>query len=89
MTSYATLLREELAELLGMDAAALSDSTNFSDLGVDSLVGLRFIRRVQEAIGREVDFEWMFDYPTIGQLSTFLDSQFNRGAPVGSTLASV
>jgi acyl carrier protein len=51
-------------------------TTSFADLGMDSLVGLRFSRKIQDLLGVEIELEWLFDYPTIRQLSEFLDEPF-------------
>jgi acyl carrier protein len=75
MTKREQGLRDALAELMEIDARELSLIVTFAEQGVDSLVGLRFAQKIEELCGREVELEWLFDYPTIRQLSQFLDKQ--------------
>ena len=80
-------LREALAELLGSEVHKVSVTTSFADLGMDSLTGLRFSRKIQDLLGVEMELEWLFDYPTIRQLSQFLDGRFG-GLERGATSAN-
>lgn len=72
MTDRETILREALADVLQIDAEQVSLTLTFSEQGVDSLTGLRFGRKVQDALELEIDPEWLLDYPSIRQLSEFL-----------------
>jgi acyl carrier protein len=49
---------------------------SFADQGLDSLAGLRYSRKIQDLLDAEIELEWLFDHPTISQLSEFLDRQF-------------
>lgn len=75
MTRREERLRDALAELMEIDAHEISLTMTFAEQGVDSLVGLRFARKIEELCGMETELEWLFDYPTIRQLSQFLDRQ--------------
>lgn len=68
-----TRLQQALAELLGVDVQAVSPTMRFDDLGLDSLLGLRFSRSIAELVNIEADLEWIFDYPTVRELSGFLE----------------
>jgi aryl carrier-like protein len=76
MSSREQLLRSALAELIDVDAHAVCVNTPFAEQGIDSLLGLRFVRRVQDLLGAEVELEWLFDHPSIRELSAFLDERF-------------
>jgi acyl carrier protein len=73
-------LRDALAELLQLDPDHMSTTVSFDEFGVDSLIGLRFARKVQDLTGRYVDAEWLFDYPTLSRFAAFLASQSPYGA---------
>jgi acyl carrier protein len=66
-------LRTALASVMEVDEKNLSLTADLSEQGVDSLIGLRFAREIEELTGLEVQLEWLFDYPTIQQLSAFLE----------------
>lgn len=70
-----TRLRNALAELLQVDVQQISPTTSFDDLGLDSLLGLRFARKIGEIVEVETDLEWIFDYPTVRELSGFLEQR--------------
>ena len=72
-----------IAEESGLALTDLSDSTVFSDVGIDSLMGLTVSARFKEELDVDFDFNAMFfDYPTVGDLKTFL------GEPEASTASS-
>ncbi|MFJ2479053.1 acyl carrier protein [Pseudomonas sp. NPDC087598] len=77
MKDLESRLRVELATLLGIDSTQLSPTAKFDELGVDSLIGLRFARKVHDLTDIEIDIESVFDYPTLTQLVTFLEAQLN------------
>lgn len=71
-------LRDALADLLGIDASQVSLTESFAVQGVDSLVGLRLTRKLQDALDAEIELEWLFDNPNIRELSQFLDDRFGE-----------
>ena len=68
-----TRMLQTLADLLGVDVQQISPTMNFGELGLDSLLGLRFARKIGELTNVETDLEWIFDYPTVRELSGFLE----------------
>ncbi|KAL2170142.1 hypothetical protein VTG60DRAFT_5164 [Thermothelomyces hinnuleus] len=64
-----------IAEESGLAVADLeSDSTNFSDVGIDSLLGLTISARFKEELDLDLDFNALFyEYPTVGHLRTLLE----------------
>ncbi len=85
MSSREQLLRCALAEVIEVEAHDVCVRTPFAEQGVDSLLGLRFVRRMQDLLGAEIELEWLFDHPSIEELSVFLDQRFGAiGARPGS-----
>jgi acyl carrier protein len=70
-----TRMLQTLADLLGVDVQQISSTMHFGELGLDSLLGLRFARKIGELTNVEIDLEWIFDYPTVRDLSGFLEHQ--------------
>lgn len=70
--NYEQALRDALAALMEIEPAALALDQRLDEQGVDSLVGLRFARKVEDLIGAPVDLEWIYDYPTIAALAAHL-----------------
>lgn len=82
MPDYEQYLHTALAELMAIDPAQLSLTTPLTEQGVDSLIGLRLARKIQDLIGDEVEveLEWIFDYPSIAELAQFLTTRFGHAA---------
>lgn len=78
MSRHEQWLRNAFSELTGIDANQISSTQSFADLGVDSLVGLRLTRKLQDFLETEVELEWIFDNPSIYELSRFLDARFGE-----------
>jgi acyl carrier protein len=76
MSKHDEWLRTVLSELMQVDASQISSTQSFADQGMDSLVGLRLTRKLEDLLGVEVELEWLFDNPTIQDLSRFLDERF-------------
>jgi acyl carrier protein len=74
MTVLETFLQAALATALTCEPNDVSITEDFGVHGVDSLVGLRFARRIQDHLGREIEIEWLYDHPSIAQLAAFLET---------------
>jgi acyl carrier protein len=66
-----------LREALGTDATMVTSHTGFGELGLDSIAGLRFARRAEDALGMHIELEWLFDYPNVAELVSFLETRGN------------
>lgn len=77
MTELESRLTAALAGLLDIPAADVAPATALDQLGVDSFVGLRFGRAIEEMIGAEIDIAWLYDHPTIESLAAFLQARFD------------
>lgn len=71
-----------VAEESGIAEADLTDSTNFADIGVDSLLGLTISARFKEELDTEVDFNaLLFEHPTVGELKSFFGGGAGGDSP--------
>ena len=62
-------LRHQIAEVLQIDAATLSESTPFSGLGVDSLMGLELINRVSSELDFPIPDAALMENPSLKTLT--------------------
>jgi acyl carrier protein len=69
-------LQRVLRELPGLAGETVCVTSHFSELGMDSLLGLRFARKLQDVFGVEIEPEWLFDHPSVDQFALFLDQRF-------------
>ncbi|MBF6203887.1 MULTISPECIES: acyl carrier protein [Nocardia] len=69
LTSAAVLA---VADLLGVDAATVSTSSPFTDLGLGSTQLARLTAHLEDAMGVEVPLTAIYDHPDIEQLVEYL-----------------
>ena len=79
MSATATERRQALRELwggaLGVDSDSLDDDWNFFDLGGHSLAGLEITLGIERAFDVELSGVEVYEYPTIAELSAFLQHE--------------
>ncbi|KAI1174098.1 beta-ketoacyl synthase [Nemania sp. FL0916] len=80
-----------IAEEGGLSVADLTDTTSFSDLGIDSLLGLTIAARLKEELNEDVDFNaLLFELPTVGEFKRrFLGQDRNSDTSETSSLGRV
>lgn len=76
-----------IAEESGIAVADLTDNTVFSDVGIDSLLGLTISARFKEEIDVDLDFNSLFyEYPTVRDVKNLLgDSKESAIVPTTGT----
>lgn len=78
-----------IAEESGLSKSDLTDGTVFGDVGVDSLLGLTISARFKEELDTDIDFNALFyEYPTVGDLKTFLGGESSDQAVISSSGSS-
>ena len=63
------LISETMSDAVQIDAARIGGDTPFSELGVDSIAGIRFLRLINEALQIELEATSLFEYSTVEQLT--------------------
>ncbi|KAI2607013.1 ketoacyl-synt-domain-containing protein [Hypoxylon fragiforme] len=79
-----------IAEESGLAISDLTDSTNFGDVGIDSLLGLTISARFKEDLDLDLDFNALFyECPTVGDLRAFLgDSKSDNSSEASTPMSS-
>jgi acyl transferase domain-containing protein/acyl carrier protein/thioesterase domain-containing protein/nucleoside-diphosphate-sugar epimerase len=62
----------ETARALNLSAADIDANRRFAELGVDSIVGVELVTRINKALGVNLRTTILFDYPSVRQLSGHL-----------------
>ncbi|MBV7337980.1 SDR family NAD(P)-dependent oxidoreductase, partial [Chloroflexi bacterium TSY] len=65
-------LRQQLVDLLYVELEELDDQAKFLDLGLDSIAGVEWVKRINDTFGLEVNATRFYDYPTIVHLASYL-----------------
>jgi polyketide synthase PksN len=63
------------SELLKVDVLDLDVEVDFSEYGVDSIMMMRMLNRLEELLGQAVEPDVLSDYPTIERLAAYLVEQ--------------
>nr|BAP05595.1 CalG [uncultured Candidatus Entotheonella sp.] len=69
-------IREALAHSLKIDEAVETDIP-FSDYGIDSILGVRFVDQINEGLGLSLNTAILFDYTTVDRLAGYLAEEFS------------
>jgi acyl carrier protein len=75
-------IRNVLTGTLRIDAAAISLSRNFLDYGIDSINATRFIQMLEKSLNVTIPPKWLFDHPSIKELSRIIYKR-NRPGRIG------
>lgn len=63
---------DTLAEALYMDVDEIEIDKTFVEMGLDSIVGVEWIRKINTKFNLSIPATRVYDFPTISQLSTFI-----------------
>ncbi|WP_460732712.1 SDR family NAD(P)-dependent oxidoreductase [Lysobacter tyrosinilyticus] len=80
-------LRMSLAQALYLDEAAIDDERSFVDLGLDSIVGVEWVKMINKTYGLEISATRVYDYSNVQALARFLQGELaSRPQPVAPAL---
>ncbi len=79
-----TFLRGELAAVLGMaDAARVPTKQGFFEIGMDSLMTVELVHRLESNLGIKLPANLAIDYPNVEALAGYLSSRLSAAPPHG------
>jgi acyl transferase domain-containing protein/D-arabinose 1-dehydrogenase-like Zn-dependent alcohol dehydrogenase/acyl carrier protein len=71
-------LREQIAEVMRLDASAMAGDASLGSLGLDSLMGLEIRNRLERSLGLTLPATLAWTYPTIAALTVYFDAALNH-----------
>ncbi|AJQ95098.1 SDR family NAD(P)-dependent oxidoreductase [Gynuella sunshinyii] len=79
-----TFLKHTLAEELHLNPDRIDEDTPFIDLGLDSITGVTFIRRINQHFAQNFGAAELYSHPTLRLFSRFVEQQnaHTEAAPV-------
>ncbi len=83
--AIAAHLRNLLANELRMETSEIGDDEQFVDLGLDSITGVTWIRRINEHYGTAIEAIKVYSYPTLTQLARHVREEAAQAAPAVAT----
>ncbi|AWX58468.1 SDR family NAD(P)-dependent oxidoreductase [Brevibacillus brevis] len=72
-------LVQSMAEAMFMQPDEIDPEIKFVDIGVDSIVGVEWIKAVNKQYGTSITATKIYDYSTIRQFAAYLSSELSRG----------
>ncbi|WP_152603684.1 SDR family oxidoreductase, partial [Amycolatopsis rifamycinica] len=77
------VLLAELADILQLPPGEIERHRPFADYGLDSILGVSLVHRLNEALGTAIDTTDLFDHGTLARLGAFLTGVRPAAAPAG------
>jgi acyl transferase domain-containing protein/acyl carrier protein/aryl carrier-like protein len=74
------LLKTSLAQALYLDEANIDDDRPFVDLGLDSIVGVEWVKSINKALGLEIGATRVYDYANLSALAVYVESQLPQAS---------
>lgn len=72
-------LVKSLADVLFLEKEDIHNSNKFIDLGLDSVVGVEWVKKVNEMYGLNLSTTVIYDHPTIKEFAQFISGQLVQG----------
>jgi hypothetical protein len=82
-------VREQFAQVMRLDHAALDPLVPFGSLGLDSLMGLEIRNRLERSLGLMLSAALVWTYPTLTALTAFLAEALDLPAGTGAAPSPV
>ncbi|NJM14473.1 MAG: acyl carrier protein [Bacteroidales bacterium] len=71
-------LRDSLAEALYLQPSEIDADKSFVDLGLDSIIGVEWIKVINKTYGLDISATKVYDYSTIRTLATFVNKEIEK-----------
>lgn len=80
LTDIKQLVCNQLSQVLRIDLSEIDEQATFSDMGIDSLMGIELRNRIQHEFGDAIKISVVvvFDYPTIPALAEYIHQCFSE-----------
>jgi acyl transferase domain-containing protein/enoyl-CoA hydratase/carnithine racemase len=89
LVAISASLKQMLAHELRMQEHEIDEDEQFVDLGLDSITGVTWIRKINETYGTSIEAIKIYGYPTLTRLARFVQEQTpSEAAPVVTTAAA-
>ncbi|HEX6101024.1 MAG TPA: SDR family NAD(P)-dependent oxidoreductase [Thermoanaerobaculia bacterium] len=74
-SSVMATLRRLLANELLLQESDVDDDAQFVDLGLDSITGVTWVRKINETYGTSIEATKVYSHPTLAQLSRYVEEE--------------
>ena len=70
------LIRQHVSEALEMNSNAVDDDTPLSEIGIDSIIAVELIQRLNDGLQINLNTTAIFDYPTINKMTEHINDNY-------------
>ena len=74
LSAIKAFLKHELSEQLYLDEEKITDQREFAKIGLDSVVGVEIVNKINQEYGLNLEAKVVYDYPTVSKLAAFIGS---------------
>ncbi|WP_414169804.1 SDR family NAD(P)-dependent oxidoreductase [Streptoverticillium reticulum] len=74
-------LRSGLADVLQMPEGDIDPGRNFMDLGLDSILGVEWVKAINKKYGTDLAATNLYDHPSVRELADFVRGELAASAP--------
>lgn len=83
-----TFLRTQLSEILFLDEKKIGDKTKFSAIGLDSVVGVELVQKINDQYDTDIEAGSLYDYTNLEMLAKYLSGQLSPVTTVENKIDS-
>ncbi|WKB56130.1 SDR family NAD(P)-dependent oxidoreductase [Eleftheria terrae] len=73
-------LRHTLSPVLGVERGEIGDDDAFVELGLDSIMGVQWVRILNDRFGLDIDAVKVYEYPSVAALADYLAAEIERSS---------
>jgi len=81
-------LQTSLAEALFMQPADVDANKSFTELGLDSIIGVEWVKTINKAYGTNITATCVYDYPNVKELAAYLQAEIGSAASFAQAAVS-
>ena len=86
-TNVTATLKTLLANELQMRESEIDDHAQFIDMGLDSVAGVTWIRKINEKYGTSIEATKVYSHPTLAELSHHVEAEAERAGTLAREVA--
>ena len=72
------VLKQQLAEALYIDVSEIEEEQQFIDLGLDSIVGVEWVNKINQTYNLNIKATELYEHPTLQDLTTYIADNLSR-----------
>ena len=88
-TDLVDKITEILSNCLRISKGEIDEITPFKEYGLDSILGIKFINKINEELGINLNTVIIFDYSTIELLAKYIENNFNISVTKNKDIAHI